>query len=180
MTNASNTSDGLKAEIIALLDENRIMSLATLRPDGWPQTTIVGYVHDDMTLYFAVGRTSQKFSNIQHDDRVSIAVGHDTPDRIRGLSMAARVTEVTNLEEVAKLNGLIAARYPEQAVFAPRQASAVVLKATPKLISIIDLAKGPGEPRLVTLETETVVHPASSADASQASAPGQGPPAYRG
>lgn len=158
--NASPPNESLKQQILALLAENRVMCLATLRPDGWPQATMVGYVNDDLTLYFAVARSSQKLSNIQHDPRVSIAIGHDTPKRIRGLSMAARVSEVTDFEEVARLNAVLHARYPEQMVFAPREASAAVLKATPRVVSIIDLDKGAGHPQLVTLETETVVRPA--------------------
>lgn len=171
-------SDSLKHDVLTLLAENRILCLATIRPDGWPQATMVGYVHDDMTLYFAVARTSQKLSNIQRDPRVSIAVGHDTPNRIRGLSMAATVTEVTDFEEVARINAILHARYPEQSVFAPRELSAAVLKATPKLISIIDLTKGPGHPQLVTLESETLVRPAEGQESDPR--PGYGPPASRG
>ena len=156
---ASPPNEALKQEILGLLAENRVMCVATLRPDGWPQATMVGYANDDLTLYFAVARTSQKLSNIQRDPRVSIAIGHDTPKAIRGLSMAARVTEVTDFEEVARLNAILHARYPEQTVFAPREASAALLKATPKVVSIVDLGKGPGHPRLVTLESETVVRP---------------------
>jgi len=174
----SPPDDALKNVILALLDENRIMCLATLRPDGWPQATMVGYAHDDMALYFAVGRTSQKLSNIQHDPRVSIAIGHDTPKRIRGLSMAARVTEVTDFEEVGRLNAILHARYPEQAVFAPREASSALLKATPKLVSIVDLTKGPGKPQLVTLESETLVRPAK--EGGSEIPPGVGPPGALG
>ena len=28
---------------IGILNSNRIMTIATVRPDGWPQATIVGY-----------------------------------------------------------------------------------------------------------------------------------------
>lgn len=38
-------------KIIELLDGHRIMTLATNRPDGWPQATTVGYVNDGLTLY---------------------------------------------------------------------------------------------------------------------------------
>jgi uncharacterized pyridoxamine 5'-phosphate oxidase family protein len=148
----------LKAKILALLGENRVMSVATIRPDGWPQVTMVGYVHDDLTLYFAIARTSQKYANIARDPRVSIALGQDQPDRIRGLSMAARAMEVIDIEEVMRLNALIAARYPEQSVFAPREAAAAVIRAMPKVISVIDLSKGPGRPELVQVTSETVVH----------------------
>ena len=61
-----------RTKILQLLDENRVMTVATLRPDGWPQATVVGYVHDDLMLYFAVARISQKFANIARDPRISI------------------------------------------------------------------------------------------------------------
>jgi hypothetical protein len=41
--------DTVKRRILSLLDEH---TLATLRPDGWPQATTVGYVNDGLTLYF--------------------------------------------------------------------------------------------------------------------------------
>jgi uncharacterized pyridoxamine 5'-phosphate oxidase family protein len=176
MPQATESPDGpLKAEILTLLNENRVLSLATVRPDGWPQVTMVGYVHDDIALYFSVARTSQKFRNIQRDPRVSIAIGHDTADQIRGLSMSARVFEVTDPEEVARLNAILAERYPEQAVFAPREASSALLKATPKVISIVNLPKGPGPPRLVAVESETVVRPLDLDPDSQASVGASGP-----
>ena len=43
--------DSIKRTILALLEEHRIMTIATLRPDGWPQATTVGYVNEGLTLY---------------------------------------------------------------------------------------------------------------------------------
>jgi nitroimidazol reductase NimA-like FMN-containing flavoprotein (pyridoxamine 5'-phosphate oxidase superfamily) len=146
-----------KAEILALLSENRVMCVATLRPDGWPQATMVGYVHDDLTLYFVVARISQKLANIAREPRISIALGHDRPDRLRGLSMAARAAEVTELAEIDHLNALVLERYPGQVMFSPRETSTAVLRATPEVISVIDLPKGPGEPELVRVNDETSV-----------------------
>jgi len=59
---------------IEILDAHRIMSIATVRPDGWPQNTVVGYANDGLLLYFMISRASQKFANIQKDERVAIAV----------------------------------------------------------------------------------------------------------
>jgi hypothetical protein len=158
----------LKAKIVELLDENRTMTVATVRPDGWPQATMVGYAHDDLTLYFVVARTSQKFANIKRDPRVSIAIGRLSiaigeahHDRIIGLSMAARVAEVTDLAEVECVNRLAARQSPEQAVFAPREVSVAVMRATPTVISVIDLAMGPGQPDLVHVTSETTVYRAN-------------------
>ena len=35
------------------------MTVATNRPDGWPQATTVGYVNDGLTLYFLCDPESQ-------------------------------------------------------------------------------------------------------------------------
>ena len=42
----------IRKRILTLLDQHRIMTVATLRPDGWPQATTVGYVNEGLTLYF--------------------------------------------------------------------------------------------------------------------------------
>jgi general stress protein 26 len=147
-----------RARIVELLDENRVMTVATLRADGWPQATLVGFVHDDLTLYFSVARTSQKLANIDLDTRVSIALGRQEPNRLLGLSMAAKAAEVTELREIDHLNALMRSRYPEQNVFSPREVSSAVIRATPIIVSVIDLPRGPGEPYLVTLGDQTSTH----------------------
>ena len=57
--------DKIRQKILALLDQHRIMTVATLRPDGWPQATTVGYVNEGMTLYFLCGLDSQKAKNLR-------------------------------------------------------------------------------------------------------------------
>jgi nitroimidazol reductase NimA-like FMN-containing flavoprotein (pyridoxamine 5'-phosphate oxidase superfamily) len=44
-------NDAIKKKILALLDQHRIMRIATIRPDGWPQVTTVGYVNEGLDLY---------------------------------------------------------------------------------------------------------------------------------
>jgi nitroimidazol reductase NimA-like FMN-containing flavoprotein (pyridoxamine 5'-phosphate oxidase superfamily) len=90
--------EAISKKILSLLEEHRIMTLATLRPDGWPQATTVGYVNDGLTLYFLCGLDSQKAANLARDDRVSLTIDHDTPQimEITGLSMAARTQPVTD------------------------------------------------------------------------------------
>src|SRR6478736_5482342 len=84
--------DAIRTKILTLLDQHRIMTVATLRSDGWPQATTVGYVSEGLTLYFLCGLDSQKAKNLARDDRVSLTIDHDTPDVMAstGLSMAAR------------------------------------------------------------------------------------------
>jgi len=41
--------EAIRQKILSLLDQHRSMTLATLRPDAWPQATTVGYANDDLT-----------------------------------------------------------------------------------------------------------------------------------
>src|SRR5664279_4468776 len=106
----------IRTQIIRLLDEHRIMSLATLRPDGWPQATTVGYVSDGLTLFFLCGRESQKAHNLARDNRVSLTIDHDVPNplEIQGLSMAAQATLVTDESSIRRfLFEFLPKKYPE-------------------------------------------------------------------
>ena len=106
----------IRKKILTLLDQHRIMTIATLRPDGWPQATTVGYVSEGLTLYFLCGRESQKAANLARDDRVSLTIDHDTPDimAITGLSMAARAHEVVDPKEATRIIQMLPLKYPEK------------------------------------------------------------------
>ena len=107
--------DAIRRKILALLDQHRIMTVATLRPDGWPQATTVGYVNEGLTLYFLCGLDSQKARNLARDDRLSLTIDHDTADlmAITGLSMAARARAVDDRAEAEKVLRLLPLKYPE-------------------------------------------------------------------
>jgi len=143
----------LERKILALLDEHRILTLATLRPDGWPQATTVGYVSEGLTLYFICGRASQKAANLARDNRVSLTIDHDTPATmaITGLSMAAHAEPVSDRATVARVFALLAKKYPEYlSLPAPNFDEIAVFRLTPKVISVLDYTKGFGHTDLVT------------------------------
>jgi nitroimidazol reductase NimA-like FMN-containing flavoprotein (pyridoxamine 5'-phosphate oxidase superfamily) len=143
-------------KILTLLDQHRIMTIATLRPDGWPHATTVGYVNEDFTLYFLCGLDSQKAANLAQDDRVSLTIDHDTPDlmAITGLSMAARATAVVDRNEAAKVLSLLPLKYPEQTsplpVPMPTPDDVRIFRVSPMIISVLDYSKGFGHTDLVT------------------------------
>ncbi len=145
----------LRRKILELLDRHRIMTLATLRPDGWPQATTVGYANEGLTLYFLCGRDSQKAANLARDDRVSLTIDHDTPQvmEITGLSMAARAQPVTDPAEAEKIARMLFAKYPQQGslpIQAPSLSDAAVFRVTPTVISVLDYTKGFAHTDLVT------------------------------
>lgn len=144
----------IRRKILALLDQHRIMRIATLRPDGWPQATTVGYANDGLTIYFLCGPDSQKAGNLARDERVSLTIDHDTPQvmEITGLSMAAHAQRVVGPAEAEKALRLLMAKYPEQTslpVQMPTPSDVAIFRVTPKVISVLDYSKGFGHTDLV-------------------------------
>jgi len=149
--------DLMNQKILALLDAHRIMTIATLRPDGWPQATTVGYVNEGLTLWFLCGLQSQKASNLALDDRVSITIDHDTPDlmAITGLSMAARARRVSDRAEAQKVIGMLPLRYPDAPpstaqMKMPAPEEVAIFRVAPEVVSVLDYTKGFGHTDLVT------------------------------
>jgi len=144
----------IRAEILRLLGQHRKMTLATLRPDGWPQATTVGYGNDDLTIYFLCAPDSQKAANLARDDRVSLTIDDDTAQvmSIEGLSMAARAHLVTDPSEAEKALRLMMQRYPPQEapLPVPDAANVRIFRVTPTVISVLDYSKGFGHTDLVT------------------------------
>lgn len=137
----------IRQKILALLSQHRVMTIATLRQDGWPQATTVGYANEGLTLYFLCGRDSQKAANLARDDRVSLTIDHDTPQvmDIMGLSMAARAQVVVDSDEAQKVLQLLMLKYPEQNAVPlplPTPADVRIFRVTPTVISVLDYTKG--------------------------------------
>ena len=146
--------DALRRKILALLDEHRIMTVATLRPDGWPQATTVGYVNEGLTLYFLCGLDSQKARNIARDNRISLTIDHDTADlmAITGLSMAAHAYPVEDRAEAEKVLRMLPAKYPDSPPLPmqmPTPGEVRLFRVTPVVISVLDYSKGFGHTDIV-------------------------------
>ena len=144
----------IHTKILQLLDEHRIMTLATLRLDGWPQATTVGYVNEGLKLYFLCGRDSQKARNLAHDNRVSLTIDHDVaePMLIRGLSMAGHTMQVTDAEWIRQaMMTKVLIKYPEYSSIIPNInfADRMVFGVEPTLISVLDYSLGFGHCDLV-------------------------------
>lgn len=147
----------LREKITTLLDHHRIMSIATLRPDGWPQATTVGYANDGLDLYFLCGIDSQKARNLDRDSRVSLTINDDPSQvmEITGLSIAAQAEPVTDRAEAEKALRLLMSRYPQQESAAllpeiPKPDEVRIFRVTPKVVSVLDYSKGFAHTDLVT------------------------------
>jgi len=141
---------------IGILNDNKIMTVATIRPDGWPQATIVGYANEGFQLYFLIYRTSQKFANISQDNRIAITVGHEPTELrdVKAVYAGCTVNEVTDLGEKSRAWTLLAERHPNLTDLAPPQTSEVAtMVAHCKHVSVLDYSKGLGQSESLTVES---------------------------
>jgi nitroimidazol reductase NimA-like FMN-containing flavoprotein (pyridoxamine 5'-phosphate oxidase superfamily) len=130
------------------------MTIATLRPDGWPQATTVGYANEGLTLYFLCLRDSQKAANLARDSRVSLTIDQDTPEVMAttGLSMASRAQAVVDRDEAGKALRMLQIKFPGLSQLLPMLSpeNTKIFRVTPTVISVLDYSKGFGHTDLVT------------------------------
>jgi len=144
----------LKAKILEVLQAQHLMTLATIRPDGYPQATIVNYANDEFTLYFATDVASQKSGNIKLNNKVSVAIASHTDDfyKLSGLSMSGIATRILEKETAEELSMRHFRRLPQYKRFVPQDPKQLaVFSITPVAISLVDYASGFGTSHLLEL-----------------------------
>ncbi len=133
---------------LEILDCAKNITLATIRPDGYPQATVVNFVHDGLNLYVGVGKESQKVANILHCDKVSLTVNADFTDweHVHGLSMGGKADVVTDMAESGRIEAMMDTKFPDMHEWAHSDTrhTIVFLKITPEVISLLNYEKGVG------------------------------------
>ena len=140
---------------IAILNANRIMAISTVRPDGWPQTTVVGYANRGFDIYFLIFRGSQKYANIQRDNRVSIAVAPEPAEleQLKAVYAGLTVREITDTQEQIEAWRLLMERHSNLAGFKiPASNQAVFMGGRCKHVSVLDFSEGAGHREQLTVD----------------------------
>lgn len=144
----------LKRLILDLLAQHNILTVATIREDGWPQATTVAYANDGLDIYVATFPESQKVGNIKKNNRVSLTIDRDYKDwnEIKGLSMAAYAEVLMDPREIQHAEELLARKFPQLAgVAVPEPSEVSILRFRPKVISVLNYEKGFGHTDYVEL-----------------------------
>ena len=100
-------------EVAAFLDEERVVTCATLGHDGWPHLMPLWYVVRDGTVWAWTYGKSQKVRNLERDARCTLQVeaGRDRYDQLRGVMITAEAVLHRDLETVTGLGMELARRY---------------------------------------------------------------------
>jgi nitroimidazol reductase NimA-like FMN-containing flavoprotein (pyridoxamine 5'-phosphate oxidase superfamily) len=138
--------------ILDLMKRHHYLALATVREDGYPQATTVGYANEGLSLYFCCGKASQKVRNIGRSNKVSLTIDDEEDDwnKIKGLSMGATAEVLTDTGEIQHALDCLAARFPPMKDMASEELEGTVfVKITPKVISVLNYEKGFGHTDLI-------------------------------
>jgi hypothetical protein len=150
----------MKNAAIGILDSHRIMSISTIRPDGWPQTTIVGYANEGYDIFFLIFRSSQKFANILRDERVSIAIGKEprSLNELKAVYAGARAAEMIYGKQRDYAWKLLEHRHQNLVDFgAPDLTETALMRASCQHVSVLDFSQGLGHTEELTLDERGVV-----------------------
>ena len=99
-------------EVAAFLDEQRVMTCATLGRDGWPHLMPLWYVVRDGRLWSWTYAKAQKTRNLERDPRASLQVeAGEEYDQLRGVLLRCETTIHRQPDDVARLGLEIFARY---------------------------------------------------------------------
>lgn len=141
--------------VLNIIERAKDLTLATVRPDGYPQATTVSFAHDGLTIYVGVGKESQKINNIRNNNKVSLTINNDYHNwnEIKGLSMGGLASILTDADDIRVATGCMIKRFPQviEWLESGQASEAVFLKIMPQVISILDYEKGFGHTHLVTV-----------------------------
>lgn len=136
-----------RERIVAILDAADDLTIATVRPDGYPQATTVSFANDGLAIYFGTWSKSQKAQNLAHCDKVSLTV--DLPYKawgdIRGLSIGGRARRIEDAAEAARVGELMFKKFPQLLAFVkPGDAEMALFRVDPEAVALLDYTQGFG------------------------------------
>jgi Pyridoxamine 5'-phosphate oxidase len=109
-------------ELAAFLEEERVVSCASIGPDGWPHVMPLWYIVRDDRIWIWTYAASQKVRNLERDPRATLLV--ETGDRyeeLRGAMFRSHAIFERDVASVATLGLALYTRYHDEVSDAVRE-----------------------------------------------------------
>lgn len=116
MANARARIQLTEEEQRELIEDARILQIASIDPDGRPHLVPMWFVFDDEgVIAFTTYGASQKVKNLERDPRITaLAETGDAYDQVRGLSIDGRAEVIRDPHVTARALQLVGARYGDR------------------------------------------------------------------
>lgn len=139
--------------ILDIIDHGKDLTLATVRPDGYPQATTVSYANDGMDIYVGIGKNSQKADNLRRNNKVSLTINapYERWNEIKGLSISGTVEFLNDAKELQHAADCMIKRFPQLLDWTQSNQTndVLLLKIRPQFLSVLDYQKGFGHTELL-------------------------------
>ena len=97
-----------------LLEAERVVTVATFGPRGWPHLMPLWYVVRDGEIWIWTYAKSQKVRNLERDPRCTLLVETGTEySELRGIQIEAEAELIRDLDRVTEFAKLLTIRYTE-------------------------------------------------------------------
>ena len=118
------------------LDEERVLTCATIGPNGRPHLMPLWYLRDGLALLAWTYGKSQKIRNLERDPRATLQVeaGRDAYGELRGAMLECDVAIERDPARVGDVGLRLMTRYTGAEL--PSEARAGVLKQAPKRVAL--------------------------------------------
>ena len=93
-----------------LLEEANFAHLATIRPDGSPQSSVMWFAWDGSRLRMTHTKTRQKTANLRNEPRVALSIV-DSKDQYRSLEVRGTVESIEDDDATASFYQSLQRRY---------------------------------------------------------------------
>ena len=93
-----------------LLEEANFAHLATIRPDGSPQSSVMWFAWDGSRLRMTHTKTRQKIANLRNEPRVALSIV-DSKDQYRFLEVRGTVESIEDDDATASFYQSLQRRY---------------------------------------------------------------------
>jgi general stress protein 26 len=125
--------------VLDYLASQKTVTLATASPDGNPHASTFMYANEGPTLYFWARPTSTTATHLRNNPRASFAIDEYVEDwnRAKGIQGTGSAEQVSAGDEVAKVVGLFADKFPSPSSGAST-ANITFFKITPTALQFID------------------------------------------
>ncbi|WP_151637757.1 pyridoxamine 5'-phosphate oxidase family protein [Noviherbaspirillum aerium] len=139
--------------ILDIINHGKDLTLATIRPDGYPQATTVSYANDGMNIYVGIGKDSQKAHNLRRNNKVSLTINapYKEWNEIKGLSISGTAEFLNDTQELKHAADCMIKRFPQLLEWTRSNQTndVLLLKIRPQFLSVLDYQKGFGHTELV-------------------------------
>ena len=124
-------------EVLAFLDEERVMTCATFGPRGWPHLMPLWYVLRDGRLWAWTFAKSQKVKNLERDPRATLLIetGFEYGE-LRGVQIEAEAELIRDVDPIVEFAKELTVRYGDGIESVEGDAAAALQAQAPKRVAI--------------------------------------------